>query len=140
MGSKGWNLKFSLSRSDKSTSVGYPFYRPMCNCTISDHRSLNLRCPLRLFNERSINTSDFLVLKLLYHTVCFGHSSTICIKFIVIGSFIVRCPGIKDNNTFFWLSQGIYSLFVFWYRWSNKWGIHIKYLTINSHAIVDILK
>ena len=81
----------------------------MCNCTISDHRSLNLRCPLRLFNERSINTSDFLVLKLLYHTVCFGHSSTICIKFIVIGSFIVRCPGIKDNNTFFWLSQGIYS-------------------------------
>ena len=42
---------------------------------------------------KCINTSDFLVLKLLYHTVCFGHSSTICIKFIVIGSFIVRCPG-----------------------------------------------
>ena len=88
LGSKGWNLKFSLCGSDKSASVGYPFYRPMSNCTFSDYRSLNLRGPLRLFNERSMNTSDFLVLKLPYHTACFGHIPTICINSL---SLVVYC-------------------------------------------------
>ena len=81
----------------------------MSNCTFSDYRSLNLRGPLRLFNERSMNTSDFLVLKLPYHTACFGHIPTICINSLSLVVYCYTCPGIKDNNTFFWLSQGIYS-------------------------------